>query len=449
MKRLIIILLFILTCTSVYADDYQDGFNAMRSGDFKMGIEKFKSLAEQGHAEAQSTLGVLYKHGQGVQQNGNEAAKWFRKAAEQGHVSAQYSLAHMYYEGKIIPQNYKEAHKWYHKAAEKGYAEAQTQLSLMYYIGLGMPQDFEEAAKWSRMAAEQGDAQAQTQLGIMYSQGQGVPQDDKNATKWYRLAADQGSAESQTMLGYMYTYGFGVQKDFAEAVKWYRLAAEQGSAEAQLQLDKLMANMAEAAKNVDKNSSIKKNGDEKVSEGLLTDEQFKINGKSSIFLKCKTIKIKSMETDVLEFNPSARKLIWVEDNLGVTVNFPMEIEEQSDKLIRASYTMKQMFVAMEFVQEDLDQKQLAEFQEMKSVLNYFQKALPEKLIEDGFPPDESKKIAQNLFEKVYGFKQYVELDRYSGKIRWIQPDQKSLMPGGNDIKGKVNKGKCEKMEKKF
>ena len=156
-----------------------------------------------------------------------------------------------------------------------------------------------------------------------------------------------------------------------------------------------------------------------------------------------------METDILEFNPSTGKLIWVEDNLGMKINFPMGIEEHSDKLIRASYSMKQMFGVMESLQQDLDQKQLSELQEMKSILNYFQKALPKKLIESGTPPEESQKKAQNLFDKLFGSKQYVELDRYSGEIRWIQPYRKSPIAGGKDIKREVKKGKCAKLKQKF
>ena len=54
-----------------------------------------------------------------------------------------------------------------------------------------------------------------------------------------------------------------------------------------------------------------------------------------------------------------------------------------------------MFAALESIQQDFDQKQLAELQEMRSILNYFRKILPEKLVKEGVPSDESKKKAQN------------------------------------------------------
>ncbi len=52
--------------------------------------------AEQGNAEAQYSLGVLYIEGQGVPQDDAEGVKWFRFAAEQGHAAAQSSLGNMY-----------------------------------------------------------------------------------------------------------------------------------------------------------------------------------------------------------------------------------------------------------------------------------------------------------------------------------------------------------------
>ena len=45
--------------------------------------------ADQGDADAQKNLDVLYEQGQGVAQDFAEAAKWLRKAADQGYAAAQ------------------------------------------------------------------------------------------------------------------------------------------------------------------------------------------------------------------------------------------------------------------------------------------------------------------------------------------------------------------------
>ncbi|GHT32760.1 hypothetical protein AGMMS49592_0010 [Endomicrobiia bacterium] len=54
-------------------------------------IDQIKK-AEQGFAEAQYNLGVMYYKGEGVKQDYKEAIKWFKKAAEQGHSGAKTAL---------------------------------------------------------------------------------------------------------------------------------------------------------------------------------------------------------------------------------------------------------------------------------------------------------------------------------------------------------------------
>ena len=81
------------------------------------------------------------------------AAKWLHKAAEQGDADAQYILGLMYYEGKGVPQNFAETAKWFLKAAEQGDAYAQYNLGLMYYNGKGVPQSYMQSYIWLSIAA--------------------------------------------------------------------------------------------------------------------------------------------------------------------------------------------------------------------------------------------------------------------------------------------------------
>ena len=94
--------------------------------------------ANQGDAEAQNYLGLMYYNGiGGVQKNYLEAVKWYTKSANQGIAGAQFTLASMYDRGQGVPQNYLEAVKWYTKAASQGYAHAQNNLAFMYYRRCG------------------------------------------------------------------------------------------------------------------------------------------------------------------------------------------------------------------------------------------------------------------------------------------------------------------------
>ncbi len=61
-------------------------------------------------------------------QDDQQAVAWFRKAAEQGQADAQHNLGVMYEKGRGVPQDDREAVAWYRKAAEQGYAGAQKKL---------------------------------------------------------------------------------------------------------------------------------------------------------------------------------------------------------------------------------------------------------------------------------------------------------------------------------
>lgn len=111
-----------------------------------------------------------------------------RKAAEQGLAEAQCVLGVMYDTGNGVPKDSAEAVKWYRKAAEQGFAKAQCTLGVRYANGEGVPKDSAEAVKWYRKAAEQGYAAAQFNFGVIYCTGEGVPKDDVQAYMWYNLA---------------------------------------------------------------------------------------------------------------------------------------------------------------------------------------------------------------------------------------------------------------------
>ncbi len=231
-------------------------------------IRWYRLAAEQGHAEAQATLGSIFKPtaysssvgalnvsgtlrtelGDGMTQDYAEAVRWYRLAGEQGHAEAQATLGSMYRNGEGVAQDYAEAVRWYRLAGEQGHADAQATLGSMYENGEGVAQDDSEAVRWYRLAGEQSHADAQASLGSMYGNGEGVAQDYAEAVRWYRLAGEQGHADAQASLGSMYENGEGVAQDDAEAVRWYVLADEQGHADALANLQGVAAEGNAAAR---------------------------------------------------------------------------------------------------------------------------------------------------------------------------------------------------------
>ena len=70
-----------------------------------------RSIKENGEWAPKSRkvydLDEMYRSGKGLDQNYEEAVKWWRKAADQGNTKALCKLGTAYYKGKGTEQNYK------------------------------------------------------------------------------------------------------------------------------------------------------------------------------------------------------------------------------------------------------------------------------------------------------------------------------------------------------
>ena len=182
------------------AADFQTGWQAYESGDYATALREFRPLAEQGIAEAQYNLGLMYAAGEGVPKDDAEAVKWFRKAAEQGVALAQHNVGAMYANGRGVPKDDVEAVKWFRKAAEQGFVESQLTMGFMYANGKGVPKDSVEAVRWYRMAAAQGHVEAQFNLGLRYAFGRGVLEDSVEGYAWLSIAfAQDAELEKETL----------------------------------------------------------------------------------------------------------------------------------------------------------------------------------------------------------------------------------------------------------
>jgi tetratricopeptide (TPR) repeat protein len=179
---------------------------------------------EHESAERQQKAALPVPHRQGM--HGQESVEWYQKAADQGTADAQFNLGLMYAQGHGVLKNDSKAVEWWQKAADQGDANAQCGLGVMYAEGHGVPKDHGKAVEWFQKAADHGNASAQNNLGTMFAEGYGLPKDDSKAVEWFQKAADHGSVSAQNNLGTMYEKGRGVSKDYHKAIEWYRKAAE-------------------------------------------------------------------------------------------------------------------------------------------------------------------------------------------------------------------------------
>ena len=118
LKRILVgVIPALILTTAAAAASLEDGWAAYERGDYAMALRVMLPFAEQGDAEVQYKLGVMYDKGRGVPKDYAEAVKWYRLAAEQGQPSAQNNLGVMYKNGWGVPQDYVRAYQWFSLAA--------------------------------------------------------------------------------------------------------------------------------------------------------------------------------------------------------------------------------------------------------------------------------------------------------------------------------------------
>lgn len=231
----------------------QTGLAAYKKMDYASALKELKPLAEDGDAQAQTTLGLVYANSQGASKDDAQAVSWFRKASDQSDPSGRYYLGFMYEKGRGVPKDEAEAAKLYRVAAQLGENNAQYSLALLYMNGQGVAKDVDEAKKWHLRAAQNGNAQALAPYVQAAKQGNADAQyfvagvyfnveavkNVPEAVRLYALAANQGQANAQLALGSIKYNGLAGPKDKAEGLKWYRKAADQGNAGAKAELKRL------------------------------------------------------------------------------------------------------------------------------------------------------------------------------------------------------------------
>jgi hypothetical protein len=98
------------------AQSVKAGIEAWQRSDYAGAVAIWRPLAEKGDADAEFNLAQAYRLGRGVPTNLSAAKTWFERAANQGHVDAQTTL------GLLLFQNGDQAEglKWLKKAADQG-----------------------------------------------------------------------------------------------------------------------------------------------------------------------------------------------------------------------------------------------------------------------------------------------------------------------------------------
>jgi uncharacterized protein len=150
----------------------------------------------------------------------SEAFELLKIAANQGDVFALYNLGLSYRHGLGVKQDYEEAAKWFAMAVAKDFPDAFNALGIELYLGRGVDQDFAAAIEHFSYAAIGGVSNANYNLGIAYFEGRGVTKDKSIAYNLIRSAAQDGDLMAERALGYDKLPDSAGPKSLTEARQW-------------------------------------------------------------------------------------------------------------------------------------------------------------------------------------------------------------------------------------
>lgn len=185
------------------------------------------SLAQNGDMQAAVRTADLLKRGEGVKQNGAEAAEWYRQAAAAGDASAAYELAELYLTGDTLPRDDEEAFLYLQLAAQADEPRAQRELARFYEEGRGgVPAHAGEALLWRFLAAQNGDASSAAALASAHAEQPELYEQVKEMEEDL-AAARAGDGEARLRAGRAYRSGGPVLTNNEEAARLLTLAWEE------------------------------------------------------------------------------------------------------------------------------------------------------------------------------------------------------------------------------
>ena len=136
-KHLVAAALLAVASGPLGAQSVKAGIEAWQRSDYTAAVSIWRPLAENGDADAEFNLGQAYRLGRGVPTNLAAAQTWFERAANQGHVDAETTL------GLLLFQNNDQSSglKWLKKAADQNEPRAQLVYGTALFNGDGVTQD--------------------------------------------------------------------------------------------------------------------------------------------------------------------------------------------------------------------------------------------------------------------------------------------------------------------
>lgn len=176
--------------------DFAKGKAAFERGDYALAYSELIEDAQNGNAEAEFMIGEMTSAGLGTPRSYALATEWYRLAAAKGYRPADVTLGLLYLHGagsedepSRVAADPAKAAAYLKIAADAGDAEAQSLVGQLYMVGNGVPRDPALARHYTLAAANRGIASAEYNAGLLILNGAGPAPDLVEAYKWFALAA--------------------------------------------------------------------------------------------------------------------------------------------------------------------------------------------------------------------------------------------------------------------
>lgn len=170
--------------------------SALRTHQPSQAAGLLRRAADEGDAEAQYLLGLLYLNGIGVPIDAQAAERWLRSAAQQNHAAAAFVLAAVL-QAKPLAETANEATTWLQRSASLGYEPAKQAVKDSRPL-LAAERDHSSAAvrsAWAIYCARYDDVPALRALGKEAASAR-----DEFGRGALSHAADAGAANAVTVL---------------------------------------------------------------------------------------------------------------------------------------------------------------------------------------------------------------------------------------------------------
>ena len=192
--------------------DYLEKSNLDRRN-LKKALSWLQLSANQNHAPAQETLGILYYTGEAGGRDYPKAIELLTSATNSGRADATLWLGRAYGEGNGVKKDPIKSNELILRSSELGSTEGRRIIGTQLIYAAGPTQDIEKGIDYLNQAANKGNIQAKFQLALEYMKGSHVEIDYNKAAELLNTVENRRIPIVEFWLSQLYDKGLGVKLD--------------------------------------------------------------------------------------------------------------------------------------------------------------------------------------------------------------------------------------------